>query len=346
MGVVWRARHAATGVPYALKTLAGGADAELLLRLRREGEAMARIGDHPHVARVHTCGQAAGRVYLVTELLTGGDLEARLAGGSLAPAEAARLVADLARGLGRAHQAGVLHRDLKPANVLFDADGTPKLVDFGLARLAGADSLTESGTVMGTPAYMAPEQVDPARGEPGPPTDVYGLGAILYACLAGRPAFAHRKVVALLQAVLHEEPPRLRQLRADVPAALERVCRRALAKDPRERYPSAEALGEALDAAVGPAAKGAGRRWALSAALAAAAIAELPARAELPTDYALAAALVIARADLDLASRLRTVTEEALETPELAPVAPPNTAAALRAVADAYRALLVAEAAR
>ena len=241
MGSVFRARHLGTGAERALKTLTCG-EPELLLRFQREARALA-AAEHPHVVRVHAFEQHQGRPYLVTELLEGGDLERRLRAGPLEPRAAARLALELAEGLALVHERGVLHRDLKPANVLFDGEGRPKLADFGLARVQGADSLTATGELLGTPAYMSPEQARGARGAIDARSDVYGLGAILYACLSGRPPFQGATVLALLSSVLQDTPPPL-----GVDPGLAAVCSRALAKDPADRPADAAAFARELAA--------------------------------------------------------------------------------------------------
>lgn len=245
MGTVYLARDPRTGAEVAIKGLSLGADPELLLRFQREGEAQARVDAHPNVIRVHSAGHAKGRAYIVMDVALGGDLEDRIRRGPLPPEEAATVTLSLARGLAFAHDRGVLHRDLKPANILFDERGTPRLVDFGLARLADAESLTQSGQVMGTPSFMAPEQ---ARGEPvDARADVYGLGAVLYAALTGRPPFSAGSVLATLMLVTKGPPTPPRDLEPDVPLALEAICLRALAKAPGDRQPSATALAEELE---------------------------------------------------------------------------------------------------
>src|SRR5581483_11911942 len=152
--------------------------------------------------------------YAALELVEGGSLEKKLAAeGPLPPRDAAALVRDLAAAVQRAHEAGVIHRDLKPANVLVGADGKPRLTDFGLARTSGGTQLTEAGIAIGTPSYMAPEQARAEATELGPHTDVYGLGAVLYALLAGRPPFQGATNLAVLNAVVHadvEPPSRIR----------------------------------------------------------------------------------------------------------------------------------------
>jgi Protein kinase domain len=247
MGAVHLVQHVQTGGQYALKTLLVQGDVDLVLRFQREAEAQARVDRHPNVVRVHASGQSDGRLYMVMDLAAGGDLEARLEGGPLDPLEAASIVRDLARGLAHVHRHGVLHRDLKPANVLFDEAGTPKLVDFGLASVVGSEALTRTGEILGTPVYMAPEQ---ALGEPGGQderTDVYGLGALLFHTLTGRPPFLNGPLLRVLDDVVSVEPPSPRSLRPDVPPRLAAICLKTLAKASEERHPSADALADDLD---------------------------------------------------------------------------------------------------
>jgi len=245
MGVVLRARHLATGRAVALKGLLY-TDVDAIARFTREAQAQAAVDDHPNVVRVYEAGNLDGQCYLAMELLGGGDLAQRLKlEGGLPPREAAAIVAQLARGLDHVHTQGILHRDLKPQNVLFDANGTPKLVDFGLALVAGAERLTETGQVLGTPAYMAPEQ---AMGETAVDarTDVYGLGAILYACLTGHAPF-RGELGPVLEQVVHQAPERPSARARGLDPGLEAVCLRALAKDPAARFPDAASLAAALE---------------------------------------------------------------------------------------------------
>jgi serine/threonine protein kinase/tetratricopeptide (TPR) repeat protein len=246
MGIVYRARDLETGAAYALKTLPTSANPDLLERFRREGQAQALADGHPNVLKIHSSGTAHGHHYLVMALASGGDLSERLRGGPLPAGRVRELGVQLAAGLEWLHQAGVLHRDLKPANVLFDEQGRPLLVDFGLAQVAGAESLTQSGTVMGTPAYMSPEQARGERSKLGPPSDVFGLGALLYHCLTGRPPFQGATTLATLLEVLEGAPPTIRSLAPETPRDLVVICERALQKDPARRFPSAAALGAAL----------------------------------------------------------------------------------------------------
>ena len=246
MGVVYRARHLATGQLYALKTLSVGADEDARVRFQREGLGQARADGHPNVVRVHTAGEAGGRGYMVLDLLSGGDLAARLKQGPLPPREAARVALEVGRGLAHAHARGVLHRDLKPANVLFDDEGRAKLVDFGLARLAGEGTLTRTGQVLGTPAYMSPEQADGEKGI-GPATDVYGLGALLYAALSGVPPFGGSNLAEVLHHVFRTRPVPPSVHAPEVPPALDAICARALEKEPAARYASADELVAALE---------------------------------------------------------------------------------------------------
>ena len=246
MGVVFRARHLRLNRVVALKLAIAGAYASPRERerFRREAEAVAALRD-PHVVRIYDVGDSEGRPFYTMELVEGGNLAERAK--PLLPREAAALVRSLAGGVEAAHAAGIVHRDLKPANVLLEADGTPKIADFGLSRrLDDATGLTLHGAVLGTPSYMAPEQAGGATAGPGTAVDVYALGAILYELLAGRPPHRAATPAETIRDVLHADPIPPSRLNPRVPRDLEIVCRRCLAKDPARRYPSAAALGADL----------------------------------------------------------------------------------------------------
>jgi WD40 repeat protein/tRNA A-37 threonylcarbamoyl transferase component Bud32 len=248
MGVVYKARQVKLNRLVALKMiLAGGlADGAALARFRSEAQAVAAL-QHPNVVQVHEVGEHDGWPFFSLEYLDGGSLAQNLDGTPLPPARAAGLVATLARAMDYAHERGILHRDLKPANVLLSADGTPKIADFGLAKqLEGDSGNTQSGTVVGTPSYMAPEQAQASK-EIGPRADVYALGAILYELLTGRPPFkAPTPLETLVQAAMDEPVPPSR-LNPRVPADLETICLKCLRKLPRKRYLSALRLAEDLE---------------------------------------------------------------------------------------------------
>jgi WD40 repeat protein/tRNA A-37 threonylcarbamoyl transferase component Bud32 len=243
MGEVWKARQIKLNRVVALKMVLGGQRAERkdLIRFLAEAEAVAAI-KHPHVVQVHEYGEADGRPFLAMEYLPGGSLTDRLKQtGRLSPLDAAKLLGTLAGAVNAAHDLGIVHRDLKPGNVLYDEDGQPKVTDFGLAKRAGSD-LTATQAVMGTPAYMAPEQ---ARGDTkfvGPQADVYSLGVILYECLTGTRPFEAPNQHALLGKVMEEDPERPRKKVPELPRDIELICLKCLAKDPGERYPTAGAL--------------------------------------------------------------------------------------------------------
>jgi serine/threonine protein kinase/class 3 adenylate cyclase len=249
MGVVYKARQTSLKRIVALKMILVGAhaSADMLARFQREAEAVARL-QHAHIVQIYDVGEHNGLPYFSLEYCDGGSLSAKLHGGTLAPRVAAGLVETLARAVEHAHQRGILHRDLKPANVLFLADGTPKITDFGLAKdLGGGTALTASGALVGTPSYMAPEQAATHHAHPlGPATDVYALGAILYECLTGRPPFRADSHLDTVLRVISEEVTPPRQLRPEIPPALDAVCVKCLQKDPARRYPSALALAEEL----------------------------------------------------------------------------------------------------
>jgi serine/threonine-protein kinase len=253
MGVVYRARQVALDRTVALKLIAPefARDDAFRARFARESQIAASL-DHPNVIPVYEAGEDGDQLFIAMRFVDGTDLGRMLASeGALEPWLAAELVAQAAWALDAAHARGLVHRDVKPANLLVGGDPARPhvyLTDFGLARRDGSSTaLTTTGQWMGTPDYAAPEQIDghdvDAR------TDVYALGCVLYAALAGRPPFGDRPRMAKAAAHLHERPPSLRSVRAEVPAAFERVVARALAKRPEDRFTTAGELGAAALAA-------------------------------------------------------------------------------------------------
>ncbi|MCO5165019.1 MAG: protein kinase [Planctomycetes bacterium] len=252
-GVVYLARRPGLERAFAVKVLLhGDLDPDAAARFEREALIASKIGD-PGVIGVFDVGRHGGHPFYAMEYCPGETLEQRLRRGPLPPAEAARLVEQLARTVHAAHGHAVIHRDLKPANVILEEGaGRPKILDFGLARdRTRLDSLTRSGEVLGTPYYMAPEQIRGDR-DIDHRIDVYALGVILFECLTARRPFQAATVVELAQKIRGEEPPAPRALRPDVPEALEAVCLRAMAKRPEARHPTARHLADALAEAAGP----------------------------------------------------------------------------------------------
>jgi serine/threonine-protein kinase len=264
MGVVFKARQVNLNRVVALKVILGGrfAHGVDLARFRTEAEAIARL-QHPNIMQVYELGEIAGQPFLSLELCAGGTLARLLGRGPLVPRRAAELVAELAGAIHHAHERGIVHRDLKPSNVLFAEEGVPKITDFGLARRLDEPGHTATGEVLGTPAYMAPEQAA-GKKDVGPLTDVWALGAILYECLTGRPPFKAATAFETIQQVVSEDPAPPRQFNALVPRDLEMVCLKALAKEPGRRYASAGDMASDLRRFLGGdviAARARGRWW-------------------------------------------------------------------------------------
>lgn len=260
MGVVYKARHRGLHRLAALKMVLAGEFASSVqeLRFRLEAELAARM-HHPNIVQVYEIGNYQGRPFLVLEWIEGGSLANRLDGKPWPPGEAAALIETLARAIDVAHGEGVVHRDLKPANVLLAAGGlarpgakppaasVPKITDFGLAQtIEGGPAMTQSGILVGTPEYMAPEQASGKRALVGPATDIYALGVILYQLITGQLPFQGDSTLELLRAVTSDEPTRPRRLWSRLPHDLETICLKCLAKESHRRYTSAEALAEDL----------------------------------------------------------------------------------------------------
>ena len=248
MGVVYKARQVKLNRPVALKMIKAGvlADAADLRRFQNEAEAVALL-DHPGIVPVYEVGEHDGQRYFSMKLIEGGNLADQLASFRDNPGAAVPLMIETAEAVQHAHMRGILHRDLKPANILIDRKGRPHITDFGLAKRIESDvELTASGAIMGTPAYMSPEQTGGHRGTITTATDVYGLGAIMYAVLTGKAPFGGESVIQTIAAVMTHlpEPPTKRN--AKVPRDLELICLKCLEKTPVDRYPTAQALVDDL----------------------------------------------------------------------------------------------------
>jgi predicted Ser/Thr protein kinase len=248
MGVVYRGRQKFANREVAVKVIADNLAArpDVAERFAAEIEVLAGL-KHPNIVQIYEVGEDAGCLYYAMELLPGGSLAGE-GKQQLAPAEAAAIVQQLADAVHAAHEAGVIHRDIKPGNVLLAADGSPKLSDFGLVKWLDQDEgMTETGAVLGTPSYMAPEQAAGSKhGALGPHTDVYGLGATLYKLLTGVVPFRGENTFETVKRVLNEQPVPPRRLRPEIHRDLEAVCLKCLEKDPARRYATAEALADDL----------------------------------------------------------------------------------------------------
>jgi WD40 repeat protein len=260
MGVVYKARQISLDRPVALKMILSGSQVapEERARFKTEADACAQL-HHPNIVQIYEIGEQDAQPYIALEFVEGGNLAQLLGGVPADPRASAQLVETLARAMHFAHARKIIHRDLKPANVLLQMDSgsaaianlqsaIPKITDFGLAKRLDQDAAqTRTGSIMGSPSYMAPEQASGNRTDAiGPPADVYALGAILYEMLTGRPPFRAVTLMETLKQVVNEEPVPPRRLQPGLPLDLETICLKCLAKDPHRRYASAQALAEDL----------------------------------------------------------------------------------------------------
>ena len=246
MGIVWRARQTSLNRVVALKMIRGGilADADDVRRFLAEAEAAANL-QHPNIVAIHEVGECDGQHYFSMDFVDGKNLADFCDGRPLPANQAAGLIATIADAVQFAHQRGILHRDLKPQNVMIDTAGAPHLTDFGLAkRMDVASSLTQTGAVLGSPSYMAPEQAQGRADRIGPHTDVYALGAILYEMLAGRAPFRGESPAETMMRVIQDEPAAPSKRNSDVPRDLETICLKCLEKEPSRRYATARDLAE------------------------------------------------------------------------------------------------------
>jgi WD40 repeat protein/tRNA A-37 threonylcarbamoyl transferase component Bud32 len=249
MGVVYKARQMSLNRIVAIKMILAGqfASESDVERFRTEAQAAANL-QHPNIVAIHEVGQHYGHHYFSMNYVEGQSLAQIVRKGPLGPAKAAEYLKTIAQAIAYAHGQGTLHRDLKPANILIDRFDQPRVTDFGLAkRVEGTAQLTTTGSLMGTPSYMPPEQAGADGLKVGPASDVYSLGAVLYELMTGRPPFVGDTVVVTLNQVLNVEPVAPRQLNPKVPRDLETICLKCLEKEPSKRYATASALAEDLD---------------------------------------------------------------------------------------------------
>jgi CheY-like chemotaxis protein len=249
MGVVYRAEHLHLGRPVAFKLLAPGHPERFRQRFVRESRVAASLS-HPNIVTVYDAGESDGALWIAMQLVAGTDLRRLLLeSGPRDTGEVAAIAAQVASALDAAHAAGLIHRDVKPGNILLH-DGHAWLTDFGLTkRLVSSADITAASDIIGTPDYLAPEQIE---GEGiGGRVDQYALACVVHHCLAGTPPFERDSDLAILQAHLNEPPPRITDQRPDLPGAVEQVLARALAKAPAERYPTVSDFAAALATALG-----------------------------------------------------------------------------------------------
>ena len=254
MGVVYKAKQRSLNRIVALKMILAGklADDVDIERFHREAKAAGGL-KHSHIVPVHEVGEYEGRHYFTMDFIEGKSLAEVIREETLAPEKAAQLVRAVADAVQYAHDRDTIHRDLKPANILIDSHGQPQITDFGLAKVIDSvddeskSELTASGQILGTPSYMAPEQAAGKTQSVGPASDIYAMGAVLYAALAGRGPFVADSAVDTLMQVLKKDPVPLRQLNTKIPKDLENICLKCLNKEPHKRYGTAQLLADDLE---------------------------------------------------------------------------------------------------
>jgi serine/threonine protein kinase len=245
MGLVFKGRQKSLDRLVAVKLLLAEhfADPLKLTRFTAEARAAASL-DHPNIVQIYQVGECPFGHYFTMEYIDGQTLESLIQQGNLSLALTLHILKAVARAVHYAHTKGIVHRDLKPANIMVDRAQRPVVMDFGIVKFVGKSStLTQQGVVVGTPAYMAPEQAGEAPDQVGPPSDVYSLGGILYSMLTGRVPFDEGTPLrTILKVIGPDLPPPVRRLRPKVPAELERICMKCLSKRPADRYATAQAL--------------------------------------------------------------------------------------------------------
>ncbi|MFT5030548.1 MAG: tRNA A-37 threonylcarbamoyl transferase component Bud32 [Candidatus Binatia bacterium] len=249
MGVVYKARQTSLNRTVAIKMILSGqlADDEEVRRFRTEAEAAANL-QHPNIVAIHEVGEHEGQQYFSMDYVAGKGLSDQIREGPLSPSKAAAYVKTIAEAIQYAHQRGILHRDLKPSNILIDDQDRPRITDFGLAKNLEKDSaLTQTGAILGSPAYMPPEQANGDVDQLGTHSDVYSLGAVLYELITGRPPFRGKTPIETLIQVRDQIPKAPSALNPHVPQDLEAVCLKCLEKEPLRRYATARQLGQDLE---------------------------------------------------------------------------------------------------
>jgi eukaryotic-like serine/threonine-protein kinase len=249
-GVVFLSRQDVTNRLVAVKMIRSAefADPNEIARFLTEAEVIAKL-DHPNIVHIYEVGEYATYPFLVLEFIDGGNLVHRITSRQTNHWDSARILQTVALAIHSAHEKGIIHRDLKPGNILLTKDGTPKIVDFGLAKHGNA-AMTTTGALIGTPQYMAPEQACGRSQEVGPASDIYSLGTILYEMMTGVPPFDGFDPLEILDKVRLKEPPSPRKFRPDIPVDLETICLKCLQKDPQLRYRTAKELADDLHRAL------------------------------------------------------------------------------------------------